>query len=116
MLNKALIQILAYVVLLAIAFIAIMWCNSLRKTNKTLNTELEHLRNRYNALQEDYKAYQFAMQKKEEAYAQTQQALAETATASASTIADKLQNRPKKSVRNKDGGSNVHISSTAATK
>ena len=64
MLNKALIQILAYVVLLAIAFIAIMWCNNLRKANKMLNTELDRLRNRYNALQEDYKAYQFAMQKR----------------------------------------------------
>ena len=115
MLNKALIQILAYVVLLAIAFIAIMWCNSLRKANKTLNVELNNLRNRYNALQQDYKAYQFAMQKKEEAYAQTQQALAETATADASTIADKLQNRPKKSVRNKNSSSNVHVSSTATT-
>lgn len=116
MLNKALIQVLAYVVLLAIAFIAIMWCNSLRKANKTLNVELDNLRNRYNGLQQDYAAYRFAQEKKEEAYAQTQQALAETATADASTIANKLQNRPKKSVRNKDSSTNVHISSTATTK
>ena len=116
MLNKLLIQIIAYVVLLAIAFIAIMWCNNLRKTNKTLNTELDNLRNRYNGLQQDYAAYRFAHEKKEEANAQTQQALAETATANASTIANKLQNRPKKSVRNKDSSANVHISSTATTK
>ena len=116
MLNKALIQVLAYVVLLAIAFIAIMWCNSLRKANKTLNVEINNLRNRYNALQQDYTAYQFAMQKKEEQYAQTQQKLAEINTADASTIANKLQNRPKKSIRNKDSSADVRISSTATTK
>lgn len=116
MLNKALIQVLAYVVLLAIAFIAIMWCNNLRKANKTLNVEINNLRNRYNALQQDYTAYQFAMQKKEETYAQTQQKLAEINTADASTIADKLQHRPKKSVRNKDSSADVPISSTATTK
>lgn len=116
MLNKLLIQVIAYVVLLAIAFIAIMLYRNKSKEYKALNTEHDILRNRYNALQQDYKAYQFAMQKKEEAYAETQQALAETATADASTIADKLQNRPKKSVRNKDSSTNVHISSTATTK
>jgi len=116
MLNKILIQVIAYVVLLAIAFIAILLYKSKCKEYKTLSVEHDMLRNRYNALQQDYKAYQFAMQKKEEAYAQTQQALAETATANASTIANKLQNRPKKSVRNKDSSADVHISSTATTK
>lgn len=115
MLNKALIQALAYVILLAIAFIAIMWCNNLRKANKTLNVELNNLRNRYNALQQDYTAYQFAMQKKEERYAETQQKLAEINIDSPSTIADKLQHRTKKSVRNKDSSTNVPIPSTAAT-
>lgn len=115
MLNKLLIQVIAYVVLLAIAFIAILLYKSKCKEYKTLSVEHDMLRNRYNALQQDYKAYQFAMQKKEEQYAQTQQALAEVATADASTIADKLQNRPKKSVRNKDSSANVHISSTATT-
>ena len=113
MLNSILIQIIVFVVLLAIAFIAIILYRNKCKEYKTLNTEHDMLRNRYNALQQDYTAYQFAMQKKEEAYAETQQALAETATANASTIANKLQNRPKKSVRNKDSSAVVHVSSTA---
>lgn len=116
MLNKALIQIIAYVVLLAIMFIVILLYKSKCKEYKTLNAEHDILRNRYNALQQDYTAYQFAMQKKEEQYAETQQKLAEITAADASTIANKLQNRPKKSVRNKDSSADVHISSTATTK
>lgn len=116
MLNSLLIQIIVYIVLLAVAFIAIMLYRNKSKEYKALNTEHDILRNRYNALQQDYTAYQYAQQKKEEAYAQTQQALANVATADASTIAEQLQNRPKKSVRNKDSSATVHVSSTATTK
>ena len=106
MLNKALIQVLAYVVLLAIAFIAILLYKSKCKEYKTLDVEHNLLRNRYNALQQDYTAYKFAQQKKEEANAQTQQALADIATASSNELADQLQHR-KNRVRNKDSSSNI---------
>lgn len=115
MLNNALIQIIAYVVLLAIAFIAILLYKSKCKEYKTLSVEHNTLRNRYNALQQDYTAYQIATQKKEEANAQTQQALADVATASPNELANQLQHR-KNRVRNKDSSANVHISSTATTK
>lgn len=106
MLNKVLIQVLAYVVLLAIAFIAFILYNNKRKEYKTLNTEYDMLRNRYNALQQDYEAYQYAQQKKEEANAQTQQNLANIATASPDTLAEQLQHR-KNRVRNKDSSSEI---------
>ena len=106
MLNKALIQALAYIVLLAIAFIAIMLYKNKSKEYKALTTEHDMLRNRYNALQQDYNAYQYAQQKKEEANAQTQQTLADVATASPNAIADQLQHR-KNRVRNKDSSSNI---------
>lgn len=106
MLNKALIQVLAYVVLLAIAFIAIFLYKSKCKEYKTLSAEHDNLRNRYNALQQDYTAYQHAHQKKEEANAQTQQALADIATANSNELASQLQHR-KNRVRNKDNNSHI---------
>ena len=106
MLNKALIQVLAYIVLLAIAFIAIILYKNKCKEYKALTTEHDMLRNRYNALQQDYNAYQYAQQKKEEANAQTQQNLANIATANPNTLAEQLQHR-KNRVRNKNGSSNI---------
>lgn len=106
MLNKALMQVLAYVVLLAIDFIAVIMYRNKSKEYKVLNIEHDMLRNRYNALQQDYTAYQYAQQKKEEANAQTQQALADIATADSNELASQLQHR-KNRVRNKDNSSNI---------
>ena len=106
MLNKALIQVLAYVILLAIAFIAIILYKNKCKEYKTLTTEHNTLRNQYNALQQDYNTYRYAQQKKEEANAQTQQTLADIATASPNDLASQLQHR-KNRVRNKDSSSKI---------
>ena len=106
MLNKVLIQAIVYIVLLAIAFIAIMLYRNKSKEYKILNVEYNMLRNSYNALQQDYTAYKFAQQKKEEANAQTQQALADIATVDSNELASQLQHR-KNRVRNKDNSSNI---------
>ena len=114
MVNKTLIQVIVYVVLLAVAFIAIVWCKSLHRANKTLVTELNRLRNSYNGLQQDYANYRLAQQQKEEVHAQTQQTLADIATASSNDVIDQLQHR-KNRVHNKNSSSAVHISSTAGS-
>lgn len=76
---------------------------------KTTATEYDYLRNRYNALELNYKTLEQSIQAKKEVQNEKDQKLTEIANGSADDAIARLQNRNRKR-SNKDSNSQLHVS------